>query len=69
MQKELRWKLIGLTILGTLLLNFPVIKLFAKKVLLANIPLLYLYILVIWLVFIIILYRLIDNPVKEQSKK
>jgi hypothetical protein len=65
MRKELRWKLIGLSILGIILLNFPIIKLFAKKVLVANIPMLYLYILIIWLLFIIALYRLIDKPIKE----
>jgi hypothetical protein len=66
MQKEVRWKLIMLSILGICLLNFPVIQLFSQKIIIAGLPLLYGYILLVWLLFIWALYQILDRPDKDK---
>jgi len=41
-------RLIGLLIVGTLLLNFPLLSVFSKKHLLLGFPVLFLYLFVVW---------------------
>lgn len=48
-------KIISLAFLAIILLNFPIIGLFGKKIFLLGFPLLYLYIFVVWLGLIITL--------------
>ena len=58
-------KIVGISILAFVLLNFPIISLFGKKIFLFGIPLLYFYIFFVWLAFITVAAILLNNKDKK----
>ena len=58
-------KIIGITLLAFVLLNFPIISLFGKDIFIFGIPLLYFYIFFVWISFIIVTAILLGRKDKE----
>ena len=54
-------KLIGLFLLASVLLNFPIIGIFGRSVLVMGIPLLYLYIFLVWLLLIVAIAMVVER--------
>lgn len=54
-QKRLNERLIALTCMGIIALNYPFLALFSKKLFFWGVPLLYLYIFSLWFLFIMLL--------------
>lgn len=57
--------LIGLFILGTVLLNFPILSLFNLNVIFAGIPLLYFYLFSVWFAIIFLVALATKNGSAE----
>lgn len=53
-----RERLFAVFIIGVILLNFPLVKLFSRDGLIAGIPIFYFYLFVTWLALIILAARL-----------
>ncbi|MEO0339877.1 MAG: hypothetical protein AAF242_11740 [Bacteroidota bacterium] len=67
MRKQLRWQLISIFIIGMLLLNFPIVNLFAAPKLVFGIPTLYLYLMIAWLLIIFMTRHMIDRAPKQNK--
>lgn len=68
MSNDRNSKIIGITSIAIVLLNFPIISLFGKKVFLFGFPLLYFYIFFVWLILIIVTSIFLDQRDKRGNK-
>lgn len=61
-------RLVSLFILGSLLLNFPILSLFNLKEFLMGVPLLYLYVFTVWALLVVLIGLIMRKiPDKEKS--
>ena len=61
-------RLIGILIVGSVALNYPILSLFSKGRLFFGIPLLYLYLFLFWGAFIACLAFILEKPQYQQLK-
>jgi hypothetical protein len=55
-------KLIGITLLGIVLFNFPILGIFSKNTWFVGLPSAVLYLFLLWLVFIFLIRRIVEPP-------
>ncbi|MFN7118967.1 MAG: hypothetical protein ACK4TA_19365 [Saprospiraceae bacterium] len=55
------YRLLSITILTAILLNFPILGIFSSKMLVWGLPLLYLYLFIIWISTIIFTWLIVRN--------
>ena len=67
-QKRINERLIALAFLGVIVLNYPFLNLFSKKVFFFGVPLLYLYIFSLWFLFIMVLALIMRKKRSPTSK-
>lgn len=60
-ERSSRERLVALTLLGALLFNFPLLKLFGAEVLVFGVPLLFFYVFLVWAVFLWLVARVLSR--------
>ncbi|OYU97337.1 MAG: hypothetical protein CFE21_03325 [Bacteroidetes bacterium B1(2017)] len=59
--RNYRSKLVFLTVLFVVLVNYPVLSVFSRPILIGGIPLLFLYLFVVWVLFLFLVFRLVNK--------
>lgn len=67
-ERQGRERLIALVLLGALLFNYPILRLFGVEYGLFGIPLLFVYVFAAWGLFIALVARVVDRSVHDPKE-
>ncbi|MBF0161587.1 MAG: hypothetical protein HQL88_04790 [Magnetococcales bacterium] len=65
--KRHKERLLALTLLGGLALNFPLLSLFSRDDFILGIPVLYLYLFLFWVLFVVLIALIVRHKPMEKG--